>query len=114
MALRSVFTKHPQLRVIYEDNFRNDQERRRAFIVRSHEIPNGYAASWIRDELHAMSSGPNTLKRKAHPDAWDDTRPDMNPVATFAQEHPHCHPARHNQSPHVVLPQRGLTRPAIC
>ena len=114
MALRSVFTKHPQLRVIYEDNFRNDQERRRAFIVRCHEIPNGYAASWIRDELHAMSSDPNTLKRKAHPDAWHDTRPDMNPVATFTQEHPHCHPARYNQSPHVFLPQRSLTRPAIC
>ena len=56
MALRMVFTKHPQLRVIYEDNFWNDQERRSAFIVRCHEIPNGYAASWIRDELHAMST----------------------------------------------------------
>ena len=84
MALRSVFTKHPQLRVIYEDNFRNDQERRSAFIVRCHEIPNGYAASWIRDELHAMSSDPNTL----------------NPVATFTQEHP------------IVIP-RGTTNPPM-
>ena len=71
MGLRSVFTKHPRLRVTYEDNFRNDQERRRAFIVRSHEIPNGYASSWIRDELHAMSSERNSLKRK-RPSGFSD------------------------------------------
>ena len=100
MGLRLVFTKHPQLRFIYEENFRNDLERRRAFIVRSHEIPNGYASAWIRDELHAMSCERNALKRKAHPDAWHDTRADMNPVATFTQEHP------------IVIP-RGITSPSM-
>ena len=51
MALRSVFTKHPQLRVIYEERFRNDQERRRAFIVRSHAVRRGHVVGWIRTTL---------------------------------------------------------------
>ena len=80
--MKLVFTTHPQLRVIYEENFMNDHERRRAFIVRSSKVPNGYAASWVRHELHAMS-------RKTHPDARHGTSADMNPVAPFTQEHPH-------------------------
>ena len=67
-----------------------------------------------------VSSQRNSLKRKTHPDAWqttlkpvfqhNDTRADMNPVATFTQEHPHCHLGRHSPS---MLPciTRGVTSP---
>ena len=97
-ACRLLFKHREELRVIYDANFKEDSMRRRAFIVRSHEIPNGSAPSWIRDELHAMSSERNTLKCKVHPDAWHDTRADMNPVATFMQDQPHYYVARYNTS----------------
>ena len=125
--------------------FKANSRRRRAFILRSHTIPALALRSWIKEQLHAMSSKDKSLKGKKDPDACNTTqtllirlsidgptfhhnytRADMNPVATFTQEHPHCHlaryspfimppchPAMYNQSPHVVPPQRCLTRSAV-
>ena len=125
-----------QLAAIYDANFKAEPTSRRAFIVRSHKVPDGDVNSWIKKELHAMSTERNSLKCTTHPDALQTThqllirlstdgptfyhnytRADMNPVATFTQEHPHWHlamynpsimclaPAMYNQFPHVVAPQ---------
>ena len=134
-----------QLAAIYDANFKEQVTSRRAFIIRSHKLRDGNVSSWIKRELHAMSSERNSLKCTTPPDALQTTHKllirlstdgptfhhnyteaDMNPVATFTQEHPHwhlarynlsmmppCHPAMYNQPPHVVPPQRCLTRSAV-
>ena len=107
-----------QLAAIYDANFKEQLTSRRAFIIRSRVARNSDISSWIRKELHAISSEDNSLKHKTQPDAWQttherqrctrtdgslkgmanrprvlhtDTRADMNPVATSTQEHHHCH-----------------------
>ena len=117
-ALYNSMRKDKQLRAIYLKKFKNDEQSRLAFIVRSRVARDSSISSWIRKELHAMSSEHNSLKSKTHPDAsqkthkrrlrnstdgslkrmanppkvlHNDTRADMNPVATSTQERPHCH-----------------------
>ena len=117
-SLHYSMRKDKQLRAIYLKKFKNDEQSRLAFIVRSRVARNSDISSWIRKELHAISSEPNSLKHKTQPDAWQttherqrctrtdgslkgmanrprvlhtDTRADMNPVATSTQEHHHCH-----------------------
>ena len=117
-----VFKHREELRVIYDANFKADSMSRRVFIVRSHKLRRGYVHSWIKKELHAMSSQRNSLKRKTHPDAWqttpkpvfqhNDTRADMNPVATYTQEHPHCHLGRHSPSMSPCI-TGGVTSPPM-
>ena len=110
--------KDPQLRDIYDENFKNDHEQRRAFIVRSHAVRRapGHTLRWIQKELQAMRRQRNSSKSKTQPDfvdlpvviqpmpdkptilhrnitdgpsvQWNDTGTDMNPVATLTQEHP--------------------------
>ena len=107
-----------QLAAKYDANFKDQLTSRRAFIIRSRVARNSDISSWIRKELHAISSEHNSLKHKTQPDAWQttherqrctrtdgslkgmanrprvlhtDTRADMNPVATSTQERPHCH-----------------------
>ena len=89
---------------------------RRAFIVRSHKVPACTLRTWIKKELDAMSSTRKSLNGKTDLDAWQPTHKvltrvsidgpsihhnyttaDMNPVATFTQEHTHCH--------HLAIPR---------
>ena len=123
-AKAETFRKDPTLRKIYDEHFKHDEERRRAFIVRSHAVRRapGHTTRWFQEELQAMRREHNLSKGKAHPDFVDlpvmmkdvpdkptilhgnitdgpsvhrnDTGTDMNPVVTFTQEHPHCQLAR--------------------
>ena len=82
-------------------NFKADSKSRRAFIVRSHGVPDSSLRHWVITELQH-------LKRKKHMNLidyfssqkrmedrpkvvqikHDDTGADMNAVATSTQEHP--------------------------
>ena len=86
-ARKRELANDPQLGVTYKERLKNDRKRQRPCIVRSQGMMYGEIRCLVKTELHAMSSERNTLKRKAHPDAWHDTRADMNPVATLTQEH---------------------------
>ena len=76
---------------------------RRAFIVRSHKVPACTLRTWIKKKLHAMSSTRKSLNGKSingkdGPSIHHNyTTADMNPVATFTQEHTHCH--------HLAIPR---------
>ena len=93
----------------------------RAFIVRSHKVPACTLSTWIKKELDAMSSTRKSLNGKTDLDAWQPTHKvltrvsidgpsihhnyttaDINPVATFTQEHSPCH--------HLAIP-RCITCP---
>ena len=90
--------------------FKGNSVSRRKFIVRCHKALDGTTGAWIQKELRGIWSEHNSLKGKKDPDAWQPTQKvlirvsidgpsihhnyttaDMNPVATFTQEHPHCH-----------------------
>ena len=92
---------------LYMNLFKANSRRRRAFILRSHTIPALALRSWIKEQLHAMSSKDKSLKGKNDPDACKtthsllirlsidgpsfhhaDTGADMNPVVCSTQEHP--------------------------
>ena len=107
LCLWSLLRRDKQLAAIYDANFKAEPTRRRAFIIRSHNGRKANIGSWIKKELHAMSSERNSLKCTTHPDALQSThqllirlstdgptfyhnytRGDMNPVASFTQEHP--------------------------
>ena len=135
-ALNNCGRKYKHLQYIYGKIFKQNHVTRRAFIVRSHKVPDGEKKAWILKELQAMWSEHNSLKDKTDPDPWQTTDPllirssmdaptfhhrytgaDMNPVATFTQEYPllsPCHPDMYNLSPHVVPPHRDLIRCATC
>ena len=104
-----VFDRDPHLRDVYDENFKNDHARRRAFIIRSHAVGRapGETLRWIQKQLQAMRRQRNSSKSKTQtglaelpvviqpmPDTdgrsvqWNDTGTEMNPVATLAQEHP--------------------------
>ena len=120
-ALHYSWHKDKKLRTIWK-KFKMDDRSRRAFIVRSHAVGHRDVHYWIMKELYAMSSQRKSLKRKTHPDAWqttpkpvfqhNDTRADMNPVATYTQEHPHCHLGRHSPSMSPCI-TRGVTSPPM-
>ena len=96
-----VFKHREELRVIYDLHFKNGSMSRRAFIVRSHGVPDSSLRHWVITELQH-------LKRKKHMNLidyfssqkrmedrpkvvqikHDDTGTDMNAVATSTQEHP--------------------------
>jgi len=136
---RSLKKKDNQLDEMYQNLFKTRHSMsRRAFIARSHTVRDRDVNSWIKNELHAMSSERISLKCETHSDALQTTHKllirlstdeptfyhnyteaDMNPVATFTQEHTHCHltrynpsimppchPGMYNQAPPVVPPQR--------
>ena len=106
-AMKRELANDPQLGVIYKERLKNDRKRQRACIVRSQGMMYGEIRCLVKTELHAMSSERNSLKCTTHPDALQTThqllirlstdgptfyhnytRADMNPVATFTQEHP--------------------------
>ena len=124
-ALASIKRSNKQLHAIYEKIFKDSPMRRRAFIVRSHEARAGTKPAWLRKELQAMWSEHNSFKGTKDPDAWQPTHKvlirvsidgpsihhnyttaDINPVATFTQEHHHCHLVRY------AIP-RGITCPPM-
>ena len=121
-ALRYSMNKDKKLRNIYRKKFKMDMHSRRAFIVRSHAVGHRDVHDWIMKELCAMSSQRKSRRRKTHPDAWqttpkpvfqhNDTRADMNPVATYTREHPHCHLGRHSPSMSPCI-TRGVTSPPM-
>ena len=85
-----VFKHREELRVIYDTNFKADSMSRRAFIVRSHGVPDSSLRHWLITELQElkhMTDPPKVLHK--------DTTADMNAVATVTQEHPHCHLVRY-------------------
>ena len=109
-AISEIKAEHPLSHALYLERFRADPMSRRAFIVRSHKVPACTLRTWIKKELDAMSSTHKSLNGKTDLDAWQPTHKvltrvsidgpsihhnyttaDMNPVATFTQEHPHCH-----------------------
>ena len=104
-----VFDRDPHLRDVYDENFKNDHARRRAFIIRSHAVGRapGETLRWIQKQLQAMRRQRNSSKSNTQPYLvelpgviqpmpdtdgrsvqWNDTGTEMNPVATLAQEHP--------------------------
>ena len=124
-ALAYIKSSNKQLHAIYEKIFKENPVSRRAFIVRSHKARIGTTRAWLQKELQAMWSEHNSLKGKKNPDAWQPTQKvlirvsidgpsihhnyttaDMNPVATFTQEHHHCHLVRY------AIP-RGITCPPM-
>ena len=131
-ALNNCVRKYKHLQYIYGKIFKQNHVTRRAFIVRSHKVPDGEKKAWILKELQAMWSEHNSLKDKTDHDPLQTTDTllihsnmdaatfhdkytgaDMNPVATFTQEYPllsHCHPDMYNLSPHLVPPHRDLIR----
>ena len=113
-----VFDRDPHLRDVYDENFKNDHARRRAFIIRSHAVGRvpGETLRWIQKQPQAIRRQRNSSKSKTQPDfvdlpvviqpvpdkptilhrnitdgpsvQWNDAGTDMNPVATLTQEHP--------------------------
>ena len=113
-----VFDRDPHLRDVYDENFKNDHARRRAFIIRSHAVGRapGETLRWIQKQLQAMRRQRNSSKSKTQTGLadlpvviqpmpykptilhrnitdgpsvqWNDTGTEMNPVATLTQEHP--------------------------
>ena len=102
-AISEIKAEHPLLHILYLERFRADPMSRRAFIVRSHKVPACTLRTWIKKKLHAMSSTRKSLNGKSingkdGPSIHHNyTTADMNPVATFTQEHTHCH--------HLAIPR---------
>ena len=102
-AISQIKAEHPLLHILYLERFRADPMSRRAFIVRSHKVPACTLRTWIKKKLHAMSSTRKSLNGKSingkdGPSIHHNyTTADMNPVATFTQEHTHCH--------HLAIPR---------
>ena len=102
-ALSFIRRTNKQLHAIYEETFNKNPMNRRAFICRSHKAArNGHIRAWLQKELQAMCSEHNSLKGTLlirlsidgptfHHNYTGSLPADMNPVATFTQEHPHCH-----------------------
>ena len=101
-ALAYIKSSNKQLHAIYEKIFKENPVSRRAFIVRSHKARIGTTRAWLQKELQAMCSEHNSLKGTLlirlsidgptfHHNYTGSLPADMNPVATFTQEHPHCH-----------------------
>ena len=125
-ALAYIKSSNKQLHAIYEETFNKNRMNRRAFICRSHKAArNGHIRAWLQKELQAMWSEHNSFKGTKDPDAWQPTHKvlirvsidgpsihhnyttaDINPVATFTQEHHHCHLVRY------AIP-RGITCPPM-
>ena len=102
-AISEIKAEHPLLHILYLERFRADPMSRRAFIVRSHKVPACTLRTWIKKKLDAMSSTRKSLNGKSingkdGPSIHHNyTTADMNPVATFTQEHTHCH--------HLAIPR---------
>ena len=114
IALATVLREEPQLRVIYERNFKYDHEERRAFIVRSQGfLLHEHLKCHIKIQLRKFSYSRNVVTGRRQTDLLDlisqkknqsndlvsnitdgpsvqrnDTGTDMNPMATLTQEHP--------------------------
>ena len=99
-----VFKQREELRVVYNAKLKLGSKSRRVFICRSHELPTGHLKRWLVTELeHLKCNMHNRLpyyfgSKKCMEDPpkvvqirQNDTGADMNAVATFQQEHPHCH-----------------------
>jgi hypothetical protein len=99
-----VFKQREELRVVYNAKLKLGSTSRRVFICRSHGLPTGHLKRWLVTELEHLKC--NMHKRlpyyfgskkcmedppKVVQIRHNDTGADMNAVATFQQEHPHCH-----------------------
>ena len=83
-----------QVHAIYLKIFKEKPRSQRAFIVRSHKAQCDLTC-WIKQELHAMWSKDDSLHVGPTPKVLIRVTivgpADMNPAATFTQEHPHRH-----------------------
>ena len=69
IALATVFREEPQLRVIYERNFKYDHEERRAFVVRCHGfLLQEHMRCHIKIQLRKLSSECNVVTGKRQTD----------------------------------------------
>ena len=104
-ACQTLFKHREELRVIYDTNFKEEPVSRRAFIVRSHGLRGSRLRHWLITELQHLKSKTHSdltyhfgsLERVADPPKvlHNETAADMNAVATFTREHPHCHLLRY-------------------
>ena len=111
--------------MVYDTKFQGNENRRRAFIERSHKVPPAELIQWIKAEVqdarkHVSRLYPPGLQQtKSNNDERlqrfnadvlvveeNDTSAETYPVRTFTQEITHCHVAMFNPSTMHCYPVR--------
>ena len=119
-AVKLLSSLKPDVRLLYDMNFGQNAYKRRAFIVRSHEVPPDQLTQWIQVELQNLPSQRKRRRRHAYTSALcspglepaiptkdkapqpiiadalaseqnDDTSVKMYTARTFTQAILHCH-----------------------
>ena len=132
-AVKLLCTLEPQVRLLYDMNFEQNPYKRRAFIVRSHEVPPDQLTQWIQVELQNLTSHRKRRRRHAYTSALcspgmqpaiptkdkapqpiiadalaseqnDDRSAKMYTARTFTQAILHCHGPMSRPSTCIAIP----------
>ena len=120
-----ICANHPKFRMVYDTKFQGNENRRRAFIERSHKVPPAELIQWIKAEVqdarkHVSRLYPPGLEQtKSNNDERlqrfnadvlvvekNDASAETYPVRSFTQEITHCHVAMFNPSTMHCYPAR--------